>query len=1395
MKKKVASPAAGTLRVPHKIALVVTDDDNVEYSASLLSSNYGIAVGTYLARIGGPQWSKLSEQNQVVVVPASTLLELFAHDVVTMAGLHSIVIHNAEKISDHESHPITKLTKCFYHVASPAARPVIFAIGFAPLNVDMLERILGAKALADWKFDAATRMFTERPSEVVIPYESPFTTVDTKLMEQIRELDIDESQYHLEFKSARYALAELGSCACDLTWRRGLQAASPLDHEDDDDPTMTIRNKIRGLVKNWVFAMPNLDITSRGFNVTPKFAQLVQILKSCEAHGEDFRGIVFVQRPEVALVMTEVLRSLVGDLGFLRPFALVGDLPVVDRRYQLDVYQKFLTGKCNLLVVSQSLEDLDIPKALVVICFNLPESQISYAYARARTRGSSSHLIHMVEKGNDAHRRVLSEYTGSIEGDHWAEMVSHNGEYPVPGCALKEATKSLDLDEEEATGVLLDPTTGGRIRVEDASVAVFRLASDLQLASGTSSSQPLLHVREQQDMGVSQTYVCTVTLPPGLPVREVSGPVCLSPCHARRMACFQTCAQLFEIGALDGRFFYLPRSGGGVPVENRVDSTQGDKLSGSRCYVRKRPEFWTNSMQAASHSLYILLISAESSEGPSEPYAPIMLLTHQPLPTLVEFKLFFEGLSSVVHFKQGGRIELDDARLRHLHLYTLRVCRAIANKSFTCPLEKMPYFCAPLKVPHPEAPRWEDLLHFGDLIAWDAVILAGENWAVPLNPDGASGALDVEDAVVQDRWVEFTRRFYAVRLRHDLTPMSKPVDSPREAEYANLVEYCKARRKGFEGLQDYNQPLIEVSKVAGVTNRLNPIFKPVPDSSKASAKYLIPELCAKFTIPASTLRTALLLPSITRRIDDFLIVKELNAKYFDHAICEKLLLAAISAPSAGFEYDYERLELLGDAFLKYLSSLYLFVTNPAQHEGALHTARQRIISNKVLFQSADRASLPQYIQGKPFTYKMWQPPNFIVQSVGAQTEKGAKVPASKPRETEAEHAATSREKTPPDAAKPAKKKKYQEDQVTQWLGDKTVADVVEAIIGAAYLSGGREGALKATKALHVPIPYIEQWDDFRRKALAPPSNVTAKLRESTIKAVEAIIGHRFNHPHLLAQALTHASVQGYEGTCYERLEFVGDAILDFLVVRHVFDRNDQLSPGAMTLLKGAMVSNSALAAVCVWSGLHEHLIFESYSLANGIKVYAEQLKLKQTQEYETAAQEGRSPGQFWLEIEPPKALSDVVESIVGALYISDSFSPVGVEALFAKMLKPFYDRHITLKTLSHHPTKVLFELLQAHGCQHFEIVKEKCENQQGTRCDVIVHDIILANAIDTTGHSAGRKASILALDALEGDSGFMAHTCDCRTGAQARKAQKKVLDRMLADLVNDDGNTGPPEHP
>jgi hypothetical protein len=88
---------------------------------------------------------------------------------------------------------------------------------------------------------------------------------------------------------------------------------------------------------------------------------------------------------------------------------------------------------------------------------------------------------------------------------------------------------------------------------------------------------------------------------------------------------------------------------------------------------------------------------------------------------------------------------------------------------------------------------------------------------------------------------------------------------------------------------------------------------------------------------------------------------------------------------------------------------------------------------------------------------------------------------------------------------------------------KGVADVAEAIIGAAYITAGREVALRVTKAMNIPVPHIDRWTDFARKTLAPPPDVSAPLKPGTVEHIEEAIGHRFKRPHLLAQALVSLS--------------------------------------------------------------------------------------------------------------------------------------------------------------------------------------------------------------------------------------------------------------------------------
>lgn len=67
-----------------------------------------------------------------------------------------------------------------------------------------------------------------------------------------------------------------------------------------------------------------------------------------------------------------------------------------------------------------------------------------------------------------------------------------------------------------------------------------------------------------------------------------------------------------------------------------------------------------------------------------------------------------------------------------------------------------------------------------------------------------------------------------------------------------------------------------------------------------------------------------------------------------------------------------------------------------------------------------------------------------------------------------------------------------------------------------------------------------------------------------------------------------------------------------------------------------MVTNYALAALCIESGYYKLMINESGSLSTQIDQYAENITRARDLEYTVAENEGRPPGQYWVDIEPPK---------------------------------------------------------------------------------------------------------------------------------------------------------------
>ncbi len=95
-----------------------------------------------------------------------------------------------------------------------------------------------------------------------------------------------------------------------------------------------------------------------------------------------------------------------------------------------------------------------------------------------------------------------------------------------------------------------------------------------------------------------------------------------------------------------------------------------------------------------------------------------------------------------------------------------------------------------------------------------------------------------------------------------------------------------------------------------------------------------------------------------------------------------------------------------------------------------------------------------------------------------------------------------------------------------------------------------------------------------------------------MRELEAALGHTFENPALLKKALTHSSLaRETEGLAdNERLEFLGDAVLQLAVTDYLFVNYPHLPEGHLAKARSAVVSGDALAEVAATVGLGRHIL-------------------------------------------------------------------------------------------------------------------------------------------------------------------------------------------------------------
>ncbi|RAL61167.1 hypothetical protein DID88_010506 [Monilinia fructigena] len=293
--------------------------------------------------------------------------------------------------------------------------------------------------------------------------------------------------------------------------------------------------------------------------------------------------------------------------------------------------------------------------------------------------------------------------------------------------------------------------------------------------------------------------------------------------------------------------------------------------------------------------------------------------------------------------------------------------------------------------------------------------------------------LGKSDEYFKDKFItdpfDGSRKLWSVGITKEYKPLDPvpPDTAPRKGtrkNNSNIMEYscslwAKSRkRRTFE----IEQPVIEATYISLRRNLLDEFDGAEVESSKKC--FVILEPLKVSPLPTTVVAMAYLLPAIVHRVESYLIALE-AADLLHLDIRPDLALEAVTKDSdnseehgeeqtnfqRGMGNNYERLEFLGDCFLKMATTISLYGLNPDSDEFRYHVDRMCLICNKNLFNTAQKLGLYKFIRSSAFNRRAWYPE-------GPELLRGKTATAPN----------------------------------THKLGDKSIADVCEAMIGAALLS-------------------------------------------------------------------------------------------------------------------------------------------------------------------------------------------------------------------------------------------------------------------------------------------------------------------------------------------------------
>lgn len=222
--------------------------------------------------------------------------------------------------------------------------------------------------------------------------------------------------------------------------------------------------------------------------------------------------------------------------------------------------------------------------------------------------------------------------------------------------------------------------------------------------------------------------------------------------------------------------------------------------------------------------------------------------------------------------------------------------------------------------------------------------------------------------------------------------------------------------------------------------------------------------------------------------------------------------------------------------------------------------------------------------------------------------------------------------------------------------------------------------------------------------------------QARLRSLQKNIGYEFQRPELLSAALTHRSVGAANN---ERLEFLGDGALNFVIAAEIYRRRESFAEGQLSRLRATLVRGETLSRIAREINLGDCLVLGSGE---------------------------RKSGGFTRD----SILADALEAIIGAVYLDSGFVAVErlVRHLFAARLENLPDSE-PLKD----PKTRLQEHLQARGLDVPEYTLLNTSGQahepQFTVCCAIEALALSAQETGGSRRRAEQAAAAAMLDIIE----------------------------------------------